>query len=247
MTLSWIDLVDEINKFCINLTRNKIFKDENDDFLLHVQKCLKLNKKEDWNYILGSEDILEDTNLAIKEFLKFGISGPTKYQSLGEKYLRLYGVLNAIYLQQQAILNIHKFFNCQNNTELREKFSLLGATALRHKLGSHSANFDCKNTSSIQIFVPVRFEFGDFSCAYSNPINDEYHTVDLKASIEEHLKLVSDAYLTVSNKMITTIYKSNKDKIAELESKLEPFSLMLSGKLITKIANSDSYSVISAV
>ena len=57
MTFDWSQLLDEINGLFIKTTRDKIFKNEKDDFLKHVQTCLKLNDSEDWNYILASEDI----------------------------------------------------------------------------------------------------------------------------------------------------------------------------------------------
>ena len=76
--MTWDELLKDINDFFINLTQYKIFKHEKDDFLRHVKESLKLNKKEDWNYILASEDILEDSNEAISSFLRFGVSGPTK-------------------------------------------------------------------------------------------------------------------------------------------------------------------------
>ena len=71
MQLEWTELLDEINDLFVKITRDKIFKNEKDPFLDHVKKCLRLNKVEDWNYILASEDILEDSNAAISSFLKF--------------------------------------------------------------------------------------------------------------------------------------------------------------------------------
>ncbi len=120
MQLNWSELLHDINELFVTITRNKIFKNEKEDFLLHVQQCLKLNRKEDWNYILASEDILEDSNEAISNFLKFGLSGPTKYESLGEKYLRLYGVLNATYLQQQAMYNLYRFCQCLEPSKIKK-------------------------------------------------------------------------------------------------------------------------------
>ncbi|OGR22724.1 MAG: hypothetical protein A2277_04460 [Desulfobacterales bacterium RIFOXYA12_FULL_46_15] len=135
MTFDWSQLLDEINGLFVKTTRDKIFKNEKDDFLKHVQTCLKLNDSEDWNYILASEDILEDSNAAIASFLRFGVSGPTKYDDLGEKYLRLYGVLNATYLQQYAILNLYKFFQCTNLNSLKNEIESLKIRELRNKLG----------------------------------------------------------------------------------------------------------------
>ena len=187
MLITWSQLLSEINDLFIKITRDKIFKDEKDDFLAHVQQCLKLNKKEDWNYILASEDILEDTNEAISNFLRFGVSGPTKYNDLGEKYLRLYGVLNATYLQQQAVLNIYKFIQCPGVSSRKKQIDDLDVVTLRHKLASHSANYEDQEAREMHVFVPVRMELNDFECSYFNHYNDDYKTVDLKSAIEDHI------------------------------------------------------------
>jgi len=144
--LGWNQLLDEINDLFIKITRDKIFKDEKEDFLSHVQQCLKLNRKDDWNYILASEDILEGSNVAIANFLIFGVSGPTKYGDLGEKYLRLYGVLNATYLQHQAVFSLFRFFQCPNIKSKKKDINALEVVSVRHKLAAHSANYEDKES-----------------------------------------------------------------------------------------------------
>jgi len=247
MQLSWSELLSEINDLFIKITRNKIFKEEKDDFLSHVQQCLKLNKKEDWNYILASEDILEDSNEAISNFLRFGISGPTKYNDLGEKYLRLYGMLNATYLQQQAMCNLYKFFQCQDLRKKKEQIDTLEIVSIRHKLGAHSANYKDPETSEMHVFVPVRIELNDFECSYFNHYTDEYETVDLKSAIQNHLELMCSTYVEVVKKMILTIYKSNKDKCNELIKRVAPFERMLSGCGLMKNQQTGEFIVIEYV
>jgi len=53
---------------------------------------------DDWNILCTSMDTIGDTTLAIDYFKETGIG-----QDEGEKYLRLYGLLQAIYLQQDTI------------------------------------------------------------------------------------------------------------------------------------------------
>ncbi|MEM9391533.1 MAG: hypothetical protein AAGA02_13735 [Bacteroidota bacterium] len=43
--------------------------------------------------------LLEDTSQAIDNYFEFGLEGPTKYKNFGERYLRLYGLLNSAYMQ----------------------------------------------------------------------------------------------------------------------------------------------------
>ncbi|MCP3671974.1 MAG: hypothetical protein GY814_16390 [Gammaproteobacteria bacterium] len=247
MQLSWPELLNEINDLFIKITRDKIFKNEKEDFLSHVKQCLKLNKTEDWNYILASEDILEDSNAAIINFLRFGISGPTKYDEIGEKYLRLYGVLNATYMQQQAIYNLFRFFQCNEVHNKKKEIDSLEIVTIRHKLAAHSANYEDPESGKMHVFVPVRMELNDFECSYFNHYNDEYKTVNLTNAIEEHLKLMYRIYIEVVKKTVTTVYKCNKDKRQELISKVEPFEKMLSGCGLMKNQATGEYMVISYV
>lgn len=247
MTLTWSDLLEDINELFVGITRNRIFKKETDDFECYVQSCLKLNKKEDWNYILASEDILEDSNAAIENFLKFGLSGPTKIEFIGEKYLRLYGVLNATYLQQQAIYNLIKYFQVPNLSKHKKKIDALEVRNLRNKLGAHSVDFDTKNIGEIHAFVPVRMTMEDFKVDHFEQTKNTYHEVDLKSAVEEHLKLICSLYIVVVEKTISTIYKANTEKIGSLMERVEPFKRMLDGAYLTRIKGEDRYIIIQAV
>jgi len=247
LALDWSQLLNEINELFIKLTRDRIFKSEKKDFLSHVQSCLKLNDAKDWNYILASEDILEDSNEAIINFLNFGLSGPTKYNDLGEKYLRLYGLLNATYQQQQAISNLYKFFQCSNINSLSKKINTLKIRDLRHKLGSHSVNYKDKESGEMHVFVPVRMELNDFKCSYFNHVTDEFVDIELNSAIKEHQKLMCKTYLQVLSKSVKTMYKSNPEKIEKIKEMVAPFEAMLSGKNITKIEGTDEYIIFTVV
>ena len=58
-------------------------------------------------------------------FQKYGLDGPTKFEDLGEKYLRLYGFLNATYIQQAAVLSLYKFLNVPNPKEAKKRIEVL--------------------------------------------------------------------------------------------------------------------------
>ncbi|HFQ4849408.1 TPA: hypothetical protein ACGU9W_004375 [Vibrio vulnificus] len=71
---------------------------ENDDELFPI---VSVSASDAYNSIIDSFYLLEDTQLAKNSFLERSQS-----LSFGELYLYFYGVLNAIYMQQQAILVI---------------------------------------------------------------------------------------------------------------------------------------------
>lgn len=235
-----VDLVNSINDKFIEFTREQVFSKETDNFLGFVQQKFKLNAKNDWNEIIASEDILEDSNEALKSFLKFGLSGPTKYNDLGEKYLRLYGVLNAVYQQQQAILHIFKLFNCPNPKLIKQEFDNLSITQARHKLGAHSINYTTQGDAETEMFVPVRLQFNDYKLTYFNHKNNESNDIDLKLTLEEHSKLICKTYLSIANKVVKTVYKGNANKQDQVLSSFTELEMVMNGAWLVKDQNGNN-------
>ena len=234
MKTDTVDLVNLINDKFIEFTREQVFSKETDDFLDFAQQKFKLNNKNDWNEIIASEDILEDSNEALKSFLKFGLSGPTKYDDLGEKYLRLYGMLNAVYQQQQAILHIFKLFNCPNPKVVKQEFDNLLITQTRHKLGAHSINYISQSNKETEMFVPVRVQFEDYKLTYFNHKNNESNDIDLKLTLEEHSKLICKTYFSIANKVIKTVYKGNIVKQGQVLSSFNELEMVMNGAWLVK-------------
>lgn len=113
---------------------NKPFKEE-------VTKRLKFENLNDWNVLCSLMDVLGDTELAKENFIKYDLSGPTKIQDQGEQYLRLYGILNAIYLQKSAIEEFVELIKLKNKKSAISKISSLKIIELRHVLGAHTVDF----------------------------------------------------------------------------------------------------------
>lgn len=63
------------------------------------------NHIDDWNIVCVALDNLDDTCLALLDYESQGFG-----KNNGEKYLRLYGTLQAIFLQQDAIHFLYKIF-----------------------------------------------------------------------------------------------------------------------------------------
>lgn len=75
------------------------------------------NNRDGWHILCSSMDVIGDTTLAISNFRKKGIGSKD-----GEKYLRLYGVLQSIFLQQDAIKFLYKTIknSCDNKNVLKK-------------------------------------------------------------------------------------------------------------------------------
>jgi hypothetical protein len=69
-----------------------------------------LKNRKFWNQLCSSLDVIEDSDLAIDAYInsEFG-------KDDGEKYLRLYGVLQALFLQQDAVTNLCESLGLPNN------------------------------------------------------------------------------------------------------------------------------------
>lgn len=178
----------------------------------NVQKALRLNKRADWDVICTALDVIGDTTLAINNFLEFGLEGYTDRDDFGEIYLRLYGVLNATYLQQFAILSLYKRFNLDKLKEVIDSLKNPKVFELRNKLGAHSTNY--KNKEDLpESYVINRLSAKGFRLEYKNNKSLEPEWIDLKQCIKEHLVLIIDLLDKIYEKSIKTLYKGEEANI----------------------------------
>jgi hypothetical protein len=156
-------------------------------------------------------DIVEDACTAIDSFLKFGLNGPTKYDDVGKKYLRLYGILNATYIQQEALLKLYQLMNVPPSLKKgKELVDSLLIRSLRHKLCSHSINYHDKESGSIQAYVPIRIDLDNFNCTYAKNGRGNHNSVDLKAAVDEHLNMMIVLLDKIIEKAIKTLFKGQE-------------------------------------
>ena len=186
-----------------------------------VRELLRLNKEEDWDFLCVAMDVVGDASSAIRNFLQFGLDGPTRYQDVGERYLRLYGLLNAAYIQQQAVLKLFKLMNVSNPKTTKAKLDNLKIREFRHKLASHSTDYENPATQDIETYVPVRIGVSGFNCMYSQNRGKILQSINLEAAIEEHCRLLISVMDAMYAKAIQTLYKGQSKKLTELKGQLE--------------------------
>jgi len=92
----------------ISALEQKIRDDSNNG---NLYERLFADHPDEWNALCVAMDTLGDTCLALKYYQDFGIGNEE-----GEKYLKLYGLLQAVFLQQDAIRQLYETFL---KTELR--------------------------------------------------------------------------------------------------------------------------------
>lgn len=192
---------------------------------------LRLNSDEDWSFVCVAIDILGDASLALHNFMEFGIGGPTKYDDTGEKYLRLYGLLSAAYIQQQAALKLHNLMNCTKQKDFKRRADQLSIRALRHQLASHS--LDCKDftANAVSAFVPVRIELDGFNCTVTENRGDRSASYNLRDAVKYHCEFMLDLLDATYEKSYRTLFQNHPAKLGEHAGKLEELRHAKAGNL----------------
>ena len=196
-----------------------------------VMKILRFNKEEDWNFVTIAMDVFEDALAALNNFILYGTSGPTKYNDIGERYLRLYGFLAAAYNQQEAVREIHKRMNVPDPKSLKAEIDLLEIRTLRHKLASHSTNY-LGEDNSIGAFAPTRIKLEDYSIGTYSYSNEEYLNFDLSKELDQHFICMISALDRVYEKSIKTVFHGDKKKLKDYEEKLNDLRFIKEGGMI---------------
>ncbi len=197
-----------------------------------IRELLRLNKDDDWNFICAAMDIVGDACAAVSNFRRFGLDGPTKYNDVGEKYLRLYGVLNATYIQQEAVLKLYKLGQVPNLKGAREKIQSLGIREVRHKLGAHSTTYLSGRNGRVESWVPVQVSLSGFNCEYFNNETLRSERADLRECINQHFEILIALMDKVYEKTVKTLYKAEKKTFEEYMQKLKDLRIQRDGGLV---------------
>jgi len=144
--------------------------------------------------------------------------------------LRLYGVLNACYLQQFAVLSLYKRCNLEKPDGVKQKLNDLKIYELRNKLGAHSPDYknkqDDKKEDSIESYVIIRISAKRYKFKYINNESTEGEWVDLKEYLEEHLRLIVDLLDKIYEKSIKTLHKGENSKLQKHMQKLSELRIL---------------------
>lgn len=142
--LSTIEIYAEILLGILRYTNVKTYNDEQ-KYKAELTKKLKFEKQTDFELYRSCIDLIEDTQNAINEVFENGLT--TKLEHQGEMYLRLYGVLNAYYLQLGAVIELMKLFNLKNQKDIIKNLKLSKIIETRNKIVSHTTSYIVPNSN----------------------------------------------------------------------------------------------------
>jgi hypothetical protein len=196
MTRTLIYSCEQIIRDIANYSANRI---KGKSFRQAINQKLKFEKEDDWITLCSLIDVLGDTELAKENFLKYDLSGPTKIKDTGEQYLRLYGIVNAVYLQKSVILSFLELIKFHGKKQFVSKFSSLGIIKLRNIVGAHTVDFKDGDQLNPHQISRGSLEHGPISARDSKGKFTEY---DLKKLLTEYNEFASDLLITAIEKFI---------------------------------------------
>lgn len=202
------------------------------------EKALRLNSHADWEFICVAMDVIGDAALALDHFLRFSLDGSSRYEDVGERYLRLYGLLSATYLQQEAVLKLYSLINCPSPSDVKAELNNLEIRTLRHQVASHSVDYLPPSRGKTQAFVPVRIGLSGFSCMVTEGRGNSTRTIQLDDAINAHCHVITSVLDRIYEKSVKTFFKGQTQRIEEFTKKLEDLRFVRDGNIL--IRSSDS-------
>ncbi|MBC3542261.1 hypothetical protein ACFSC6_13770 [Rufibacter sediminis] len=94
-----------------------------------------------WNMLHHSIYVIEVGELAKKNFLKFGPEGTSGLPEMGRRYLRLFGLLSAVYQQKLAIENLLEIYEIEEKEKISSGLNSSEIINLCNQLGAHATHF----------------------------------------------------------------------------------------------------------
>lgn len=194
-----------------------------------MAKYLKFQHTTDWRRYQSSIHLLEDTDLAIRSAFEYQLGDLSQSnRDYGEMNLRLYGILNAVYLQMGAYEVIMNLLNYPNRQNVSTSFQRLGIYKLRGIAGAHTADYlhdeeTIKNNAGIRkttSFSIMQFNLEKTGkCIHAMDQNGLSFEFNLLEVLTEYEKMATNLLVQIIQHS-KTFYKTKKDK-AYIQERLE--------------------------
>jgi hypothetical protein len=210
----------------INIAGTKV--KNNDDYEEVFRKELKFQKKTDWLKYRACVDLIDDTELAIIDAFEYQLGYLKRKVKKGEIYLRLYGILNAVYLQMNAIYELTKLTNYPNPKKIDSDFQNLNIYKLRGMAASHTTDYLLHNDYSAKYTINSKTtSFRIYAC-YIEETGSDIKVIDdhrnifefnLLEILTEYENLQRELLIQLINHVINKLVYTKDVKI-ELKARL---------------------------
>lgn len=190
-------------------------KNGSEDFICYASRYFGFETNFGWNILMNAIYVFEDTELAKKDFEKFGFQGPSRHENIGEKYLRLYGILNSFYQQALALINLIEIFKLKDKKLLLKKIKEHSCIELRNKIAAHPTNYLSDDSSSnFDLYEISRpdLENGTITLLKNQSFFEEYN---LENSINNFNEEVQEVLSKILGKFIKKKFNNKGSKYEE--------------------------------
>jgi hypothetical protein len=238
MDISVITLCEQLIRDIANKMARSVKEDQ--PFRETVIKKLKFSNIGDWNVLCSLMDVLGDTELAKENFFKFDLSGPTRILDHGEQYLRLYGIVNAVYLQKSALIALIELVKLNDKKRVVERIESLKMLELRHIAGAHTVNFldnGVKNPHQIQR------SFGGDRKITARDSKGVFKDYNLKDLLTEYNSVAQELIIQASEKFIDTVFEKGNTSKAKYQDRLTLIKSQNMGNRVFYFPDGGSFSI----
>lgn len=204
---------DTVNEIVGNINHEKLVK-ENKTFLTKIKERLGFDNDKGWKFLTSSLDTIGDSHFAITTFFEKNSNNIT-----GENYLRIYGVLSAVYIQQQALIKISDLVKLENLNNMKKEMKSLKITFLRNCIAAHPVNFD--NNTELISFKIDRCSVNEKGTLSVRDENNNSENYDIFECLITYLKTAEIYLEKICYKLVKTAFKTSESKIKTLEFQIQ--------------------------
>jgi hypothetical protein len=152
-----------------------------------------LKSRETWNQICSSLDVIGDTVLCIRDY----VASPYP-SSDGLKYIYTYGILQALFIQQDAVRHLSEAFGVSQ----KENPTLMRIRDIRNAAIGHPTRQQIKKAAYFNYISRNSLSKTGFTLLRASLGNDiQFVNVDMKVIVEEQLKDIEVALSSVADKL----------------------------------------------
>lgn len=201
----------------------KKLEQQDNAFLIKVKERFRFDNDNGWRFLTSSLDTIGDSQFAIITFINHKIENGESFNT-GENYLRLYGLLSAVYIQQQAILMLVDLFKMGSINMLKQEFNNLEITFLRHCISAHPINYD-SNGEKVSFKIDRNSINNKGILSIINGSNGSMAKYDIFDSLDTYLYKAESFLEQICRKLISNCFSTAKEKSEMLNTKLESIKI----------------------
>jgi hypothetical protein len=181
-------------------------------------------------------DLLEDTEQAINEFERFGLDGPTKFDNWGERYLRLYGLLNAVNSQKSIVITLHEIFKLpETRKEFLQRFKGIKIIDTRHMIASHSVDYnDGNGRDFFRVSMTTVRNKGENIHIHSK---DRFIQVDLTKELKDFRTVLHAELFKIIKHLLHRFVEEKSKVYSEIKPDIDAVEARIDGHLVMDTVN----------